>query len=81
MVTRVQFAETLRAKRKERGLSQAELVERLGIDTDGSIVSNWERGKHLPKRSIWKHLAEALDCTVEELFGNDEELPVPLQIW
>lgn len=74
MVTLAQFAEKLRTKRRERGLSQEELVERIGITADGSIISKWENGKHFPKKSVWQSLADALDCTVEELFGDDESL-------
>jgi DNA-binding transcriptional regulator LsrR (DeoR family)/transcriptional regulator with XRE-family HTH domain len=73
MVSRAQFAETLRAKRRERGLSQEELVERIGA-VDGSIISKWENGKHFPHKSVWKSLADALGCTVEELFGDNQQL-------
>ncbi len=40
--------EQLREWRKELGLTQTELAERIG--TDKFQISRWERGKHRPNR-------------------------------
>ncbi len=51
--------------RKEKGLTQATLAEKLGI-TDRAI-SKWENGKCLPDPSIMLELCEILNINVNEL--------------
>ncbi len=66
----------IRIKRIQKGLSQKDLAEMIGI-TPGA-VSQWEQGVSFPRpRSIPKVCA-ILDCTVEELLkaaaaGSDIE--------
>ena len=55
--------------RKERGLTQARLAERLGI-TDRA-VSKWENGKSLPDASIMLELCDLLKITVNELLSGE----------
>lgn len=55
--------------RKERGLTQARLAERLGI-TDRA-VSKWENGKNLPDASIMLELCDLLKITVNELLSGE----------
>lgn len=55
--------------RKEAGLTQFQLGERLGI-TDRA-VSKWERGLSLPDASIMEELCEVLGITVNELFTGE----------
>lgn len=43
------FANALRAWRKARGLNQLEAAAALGLPHDQALISNWERGKRLPK--------------------------------
>lgn len=43
-------ARTLRQRRRDLGLTQAAMAERLGVDT--MTVSRWERGKHPIPRSV-----------------------------
>ena len=65
------------ALRKERGLTQKELAERLRV-TD-KAVSRWETGKGYPDISLLPALAEALGCTINELLSckrlSPEEAP------
>lgn len=65
------------ARRKEKGLSQTELAERLHV-TD-KAVSRWETGRGMPGIDSLEPLAEALDLTVSELLAGRpltaEELP------
>lgn len=42
-----QMAITLKAARVNKGLTQAQAAEILGVSAD--IISNWERGKSFPK--------------------------------
>lgn len=58
--------------RKEQGLSQKELAEKLSV-TD-KAVSKWETGRGIPDVSILQPLAGVFDITVGELL-NGERLP------
>ena len=55
--------------RKEAGLTQAALAEKLGI-TDRA-VSKWETGKSLPDASIMIELCNLLGITVNELLTGE----------
>lgn len=54
--------------RKEKGLTQAQLAEKLNI-TDRA-VSKWETGKCMPDSSIMLELCNILDITVNELLSG-----------
>lgn len=56
--------------RKEQGLTQAVLAEKLGI-TDRA-VSKWETGKCLPDASIMPELCEILGISVNELLAGEK---------
>lgn len=58
-------------KRKEKGLTQIELADKLNI-TDRA-VSKWECGKSLPDSSIMLELCKILDITVNELLSGEEQ--------
>ncbi len=55
--------------RKEKGLTQAQLAEKLNI-TDRA-VSKWETGKCMPDSSIMLELCNILDVTVNELLTGE----------
>ena len=57
------------ACRKEQGLTQASLADKLGI-TDRA-VSKWETGKSLPDASIMIELCNLLGITVNELLTGE----------
>lgn len=52
--------------RKDKGLSQAELAKELGVDQ--STVCLWEKEKTFPRVEVAIRLAEALGCTLEEIY-------------
>lgn len=56
--------------RKEQGLTQAVLAEKLGI-TDRA-VSKWETGKCLPDAAIMPELCEILGISVNELLAGEK---------
>ena len=56
-------------KRKEHGLTQMQLAEKLGI-TDRA-VSKWETGKSLPDASIMLELCSLLGITVNDLLNGE----------
>lgn len=51
--------------RKEKGLTQSQLAEILGV-SDKSI-SRWENGKTMPDLSLYEPLCKALDIQISEL--------------
>ena len=66
------FAERLRELRKQKGLSQAELGERVGIHY--THVGRYERGVSRPAADTLKRLADALGVSGDYLLeGTVEE--------
>ncbi len=57
------------ACRKEKGLSQAQLAEKLSITN--RAVSKWETGKCLPDASLMLDLCAILGITVNELLSGE----------
>jgi len=60
-------------RRHSLGLTQAELAERLGVDTE--TLSRFERGKHLPSLATLGRLAGLLQVTVATLMEEDKPTP------
>lgn len=60
------FGKRLRALRKQAGLSQEQLAEK--IDMTIESVSNMERGIHGPKFETSEKIAKVLNIAVTELF-------------
>ena len=69
--------ELIARRRREQGLSQGELAQRLHV-TD-KAVSKWETGRGMPGIDSLEPLAEALELSVSELLSGQrlsaEELP------
>ncbi len=57
------------ACRKEKGLTQAVLAEKLGITN--RAVSKWETGRCMPELSVMPELCELLGISVSELFKGE----------
>ena len=57
--------------RKEKGMTQLELAERMGV-TD-KAVSKWERDLSYPDTASFPRLASELGVSVDELMGNITE--------
>lgn len=51
--------------RMERGLTQAQLAEMVGVYAKD--ISRWETGKRAPGMKSLMQLAKALDCTLDEI--------------
>ena len=70
------LAENIRKIRKERGLTQEQLAEALGVTT--GAVYKWEAEKSLPEIGMLMELADFFDMSVDVLLGyevrkNDKE--------
>lgn len=62
------LSRNISVRRRSLGLTQAQLAERLGVDTE--TLSRFERGKHLPSLSTLERLAGLLMMTVGELLAE-----------
>ena len=65
----VKIGRFIAEKRKEQGLTQAQLAEALGI-TD-CAVSKWETGRSLPDAAIMLELCGLLKITVNDLLNGE----------
>ncbi len=60
---------TIKQLRESRGLTQAELAEKIGVSS--KTVSKWETAKGLPDISLLQPLAQALGISVIELMNGE----------
>lgn len=66
--TRKLVARSIRDCRRSRGISQAEVAERAGLQP--SSVSHFETGSRLPSCMNLLQLADALGVSTDELLGR-----------
>ena len=64
----VAIGKFIASQRKERGLTQRELAEELGVVD--KTVSKWERGRGLPEVALMLPLCAALGISVNELLSG-----------
>lgn len=60
----------LREFRTKKGLTQAELSEKLGVAT--STVCMWETGYRTPGAFMLKKISIVLNCSLDELITNQD---------
>ena len=65
----IRFGSFVAQLRKERGLTQKELAQRLHV-TD-KAVSKWETGRGFPDLKLLEPLAQALDISLVELLQGE----------
>lgn len=58
----------LRSKRIEKGMTQQELANAVGITR--AVICNYENGLWSPRRNTIEKIALVLDCPVGELYGG-----------
>lgn len=56
--------------RKEKGMTQEELANRLGVT--GQAVSKWESGQCCPDVALLPTLADIFGVTIDTLMGREE---------
>ena len=62
--------------REQRNMTQEQLADVLHVTRQA--VSNWERGKTQPDVETIKELANALDCTAEQLIYGKESRKITI---
>ena len=65
----IKIGKFIASRRKEQGMTQAVLAEKLGISD--RAVSKWETGKSLPDSGIMLELCELLKINVNELLSGE----------
>jgi transcriptional regulator with XRE-family HTH domain len=67
------FDRTLRARREELGLGQAQLAERVGVTQQ--TISRWENGEVVPPPKRLARVAKALDLDLDRMLAYGGYLP------
>ena len=67
-MNQIEIGKFISSKRKEKGLTQSLLAEKLGVSD--RAVSKWENGISMPDYSIITNLCEILDISINELFSG-----------
>ena len=65
------FAETLKKLRKEKGLSQLQLANKMFVN--GSTVTRWENGSRLPDAAMITRLSRILEVDISTLLSTAAE--------
>ena len=71
MIMNTLFAETLKKLRKEKGLSQIQLGNKMFVN--GSTITRWENGSRLPDASMIARLARVLEVDIGTLLSTAAE--------
>ena len=66
-----QIAAKLKQLRMEKGITQMELADLMGVSYQA--VSNWERGNSMPDIGKLPELAEIFSCRIDDLLGHTPE--------
>ena len=70
----MEFNEKLQELRKQRGLTQEELAEKLYVSR--TAISKWESGRGYPNIESLKAISKFFSVTVDELLSTDEILTI-----
>ena len=70
----MEFNEKLQKLRKQRGITQEELAEKLYVSR--TAISKWESGRGYPNIESLKAIAKFFSVTVDELLSTDEILTI-----
>ena len=70
----MEFNEKLQELRKQKGLTQEELAEKLYVSR--TAISKWESGRGYPNIESLKTIAKFFSVTVDELLSTDEVLTI-----
>ena len=66
------FGEKLKEARKESGLSQEQLAEKMSVSR--SAIAKWETDKGMPDVNNLKVIAQLLNVSVDDLLDDEEKI-------
>ncbi|MFR1554136.1 MAG: helix-turn-helix domain-containing protein [Coriobacteriales bacterium] len=72
----MEFREILKSVRKERGMTQKDVYERLNISPNG--YASWEQGRTEPDIKSIKKLCKIFDVSADYLLGLEDEMGTKL---
>lgn len=67
----MEFSETLRNVREDRGLSRKQVADSIGVTV--SSYASYETGRREPKYAILRKLSKVLNVSVDYLLGTDAD--------
>ena len=70
----MEFYKKLQELRKQKGLTQQELADRLYVSR--TAVSKWESGRGVPNIESLKQISQFFSVTLDELLSSDEVLQI-----
>ena len=70
------IGEYIQIKRKEKGLTQSQLGDILGVTS--KAVSKWETGVAIPDVSLFPEVTKVLNITIEELLKGEDDKVIPV---
>lgn len=65
----IKIGEFLTTLRKEKGLTQAQLGEKMGVTN--KTISRWENGNYLPSVDMLKLLSDEFNVTINEIINGE----------
>lgn len=68
-MNQVKIGNFIQQCRKQKGLTQEQLGEKLGVTS--KAVSKWENARSLPDPALYEDLCNILDVSLTELFNGD----------
>ena len=70
-MNQIKTGELLRKLRKEKGLTQEQLAEHIGVSR--RTISRWETGNNMPDLSVLIELADFYDVDIREIFDGERK--------
>ena len=74
LIDAMEFNQKVQELRKQKGLTQEELAEKLYVSR--TAISKWESGRGYPNIESLKAIAKFFSLTVDELISSDEVLTI-----
>jgi transcriptional regulator with XRE-family HTH domain len=74
-----EFGKRLKGLRKEKGLSQDALAEKLGLRSGKHTISNWELGNSEPPLSQLRELSNLFEITIANLLSEGDSSAPPAE--
>ena len=76
MINKIRIGESILSYRRERGLTQGEFGELLGVTA--VAVSKWERGESLPDIAVLKNISLLFGVSLDWLTEEEHNVPAPV---